>query len=387
MFLKVFYFIFIYYLCRDTFPKLQRRSLLEESIINKMNSKIIGVGNYIPSQAITNLFFDGHSFLDESGQILKQNNSIIAHKLKEITGIEERRYAEKEQNASDLGFFAAQKAIENSGIDPETLDYIIFAHNFGDVRFGTIQSDTIPSLASRVKHLLKIENNFCVAYDLLFGCPGWVEGIIQANAFIKSGIAKRCLVIGAETLSRVVDIHDRDSMIYADGAGAAILEVNNDSSGIRSHLSASFTLKEKDYLYFGKSYNAESCPTVRYIKMNGRKIYEFALLNVPSAMKKCFDESGLNIHQLKKIIIHQANEKMDEAIISRFYQLYDLPTAENIMPMVIHKLGNSSVATIPSLLAMILNGELPEHSIKKGDVILFASVGAGMNINAFVHQF
>lgn len=360
---------------------------MEESTINKMNSKIIGVGNYIPSQTITNLFFDSHSFLDESGQILKQNNSVIAHKLKEITGIEERRYAEKEQNASDLGFFAAQKAIENSGIAPETLDYIIFAHNFGDVRFGTIQSDTIPSLASRVKYLLKIENNFCVAYDLLFGCPGWVEGVIQANAFIKAGMAKRCLVIGAETLSRVVDIHDRDSMIYADGAGAAILEINSDSSGLKSHLSASFTLKEKDYLYFGKSYNTESCPTVRYIKMNGRKIYEFALLNVPSAMKKCFDESGFNIHQLKKIIIHQANEKMDEAIISRFYQLYDMPTAENIMPMVIHKLGNSSVATIPSLLTMILNGELPEHSIEKGDVVLFASVGAGMNINAFVHQF
>lgn len=352
-----------------------------------MNSKIIGVGNYIPTQTITNLFFDSHHFLDESGRILKQDNATIANKLKEITGIEERRYAQKEQNASDLGFYAAQKAIENSKIDPESLDYIIFAHNFGDVLHGTIQADTLPSLASRVKHLLKIENNFCVAYDILFGCPGWVEGVIQANAFIKAGMAKRCLVIGAETLSRVVDIHDRDSMIYADGAGAVIIEAREDSSGIKSHISASFTLKEKDYLYFGKSYNTDNCPNVRYIKMNGRKIYEFALSNVPTAMKKCFDESGFDIHQLKKIIIHQANEKMDEAIVDRFYQLYNTPAPENIMPMVIHKLGNSSVATIPSLLAMIVNGELPEHSLNKGDVALFASVGAGMNINAFVYQF
>lgn len=352
-----------------------------------MTSKIIGVGNYIPTKTITNLFFDTYNFLDESGESLKQDNATIADKLKEITGIEERRYAENEQVTSDLGFLAAQAAIENSGIDPETIDYIIFAHNFGDVRFGTIQSDMVPSLAARVKHLLKIENNFCVAYDVLFGCPGWIEGMIQGHAFIKAGIAKRCLVIGAEALSRVVDIHDRDSMIYADGAGAAILELSNDDSGIKSHLSASFTLREKDYLYFGKSYNNESCPDIRYIKMNGRKIYEFALMNVPKAMKKCFDESGYSIEQLNKIIIHQANEKMDEAIINRFYKLYGTPVPDDVMPMVIHKLGNSSVATIPSLLTMILNGELPQHKLQKGDIALFASVGAGMNINAFVYKF
>ncbi|MCS4302707.1 3-oxoacyl-ACP synthase III family protein [Chryseobacterium sp. BIGb0232] len=353
-----------------------------------MMTRIIGVGNYIPSEMITNLFFDKHIFLNEEGALLKENNASITEKLKKITGIEERRYAHSTQVTSDLGLIAAQAAIENAGIDPETLDYIIFAHNFGDVRFGTIQSDTVPSLAARVKHLLGIKNNFCVAYDVLFGCPGWIEGVIQANAFIKAGIAKRCLVIGAETLSRVVDIHDRDSMIYADGAGAAVLEVNtDDESGIKSHLSASFTFNEKDYLYFGKSYNNEKCPDTRYIKMDGRKIYEFALVNVPEAMKKCLDNSGYSINELDKIIIHQANEKMDEAIVSRFYQLYNVPVPENIMPMVIHKLGNSSVATIPSLLAMILKGELEQHELKKNDVVLFASVGAGMNINAFVYQF
>ncbi|WP_089691397.1 3-oxoacyl-ACP synthase III family protein [Chryseobacterium culicis] len=353
-----------------------------------MMTKIIGVGNYIPSETITNLFFDQHIFLNEQGVLLKENNASITDKLKKITGIEERRYAQSTQVTSDLGVIAARSAIENADIDPETLDYIIFAHNFGDVRFGTVQSDTVPSLAARVKHVLGIKNNFCVAYDVLFGCPGWIEGVIQAHAFIKSGMAKRCLVIGAETLSRVVDIHDRDSMIYADGAGAAVLEVNNDDdSGIKAHLSASYTLEEKDYLYFGKSYNNESCPDTRYIKMDGRKIYEFALVNVPDAMKRCLDSSGYSISQLNKIIIHQANEKMDEAIVNRFYQLYGIPVPENIMPMVIQKLGNSSVATIPSLLTMILQDELEHHKIQKGDVVLFASVGAGMNINAFVYKF
>lgn len=352
-----------------------------------MTSKIIGVGNYIPSETITNLFFDKHIFLNEQGDTLKEDNASITKKLQKITGIVERRYAHSDEVTSDLGLIAAQKAIENAKIDPETLDYIIFAHNFGDVKFGTIQSDMVPSLASRVKHLLKIKNNFCVAYDVLFGCPGWIEGVIQANAFIRSGMAKRCLVIGAETLSRVVDIHDRDSMIYADGAGAVVLEATDDESGILSHLSASFTFKEKDYLYFGKSYNNESCPDIKYIKMDGRKIYEFALLNVPEAMKQCLDKSGYSVTDLNKILIHQANEKMDEAIIERFYQLYNTPLPPNIMPMVIDKLGNSSVATIPSLLAMILNGELKEHHIQKDDIVLFASVGAGMNINAFVYKF
>lgn len=352
-----------------------------------MTSKIIGAGHYIPSQTITNLFFEKHQFLDAGGKKLNQDNATIAGKLKEITGIEERRYADNDQVASDLGFLAAQSALEDSGIDPETLDYIIFAHNYGDIRFGTVQSDTVPSLASRTKHLLQIKNNACVAYDILFGCPGWIEGVIQANAFIKSGIAKRCLVIGAETLSRVVDIHDRDSMIYADGAGAVVLEISTDESGIKSHLSNSFTLKEKDYLYFGKSNSNESCQDTKYIKMNGRKIYEFGLLNVPGAMKKCLDDSGYTIHQLNKIIIHQANEKMDEAIVRRFYELYDAPVPENVMPMVIHKLGNNSVATIPSLLAMILKGELPGHTLQKEDIVLFASLGAGMNINAIVYRF
>ncbi|GAA5089463.1 ketoacyl-ACP synthase III [Chryseobacterium ginsengisoli] len=352
-----------------------------------MTSKIIGVGNYIPSETITNLFFDKHIFLNEQGDALKEDNASITSKLQKITGIVERRYAHSDEVTSDLGLIAAQQAIEDAGIDPETLDYIIFAHNFGDVKFGTIQSDTVPSLASRVKHLLKIKNNFCVAYDVLFGCPGWIEGVIQANAFIRSGIAKKCLVIGAETLSRVSDIHDRDSMIYADGAGAVVLEATEDESGIQSHLSASFTFKEKDYLYFGKSYNNERCQDTKYIKMDGRKIYEFALVNVPEAMKQCLDKSGYSINDLNKIIIHQANEKMDEAIVERFYQLYNTPLPPNIMPMVIDKLGNSSVATIPSLLAMILRGELKEHQIEKNDIVLFASVGAGMNINAFVYKF
>jgi len=352
-----------------------------------MNIKITGVGSYIPDTIEKNENFHQHEFLNTDGSAIESSNEVIVDKFKAITGIIERRYAKSHLTASDLGFFAAEKAIADAKIDPETIDYIIVAHNFGDVKHNTIQSDILPCLASRVKHSLRIKNPKCVAYDILFGCPGWVEGVIQANAFIKAGIAKRCLVIGAETLSRVVDKHDRDSMIYSDGAGATIVEATNDEGGILAHESASFTYDEAYYLFFGNSNKQELCRDTRFIKMDGRKIYEFALNNVPNAMKTCLDNSGMDIKDVKKIFIHQANEKMDEAILKRFYRLYNADIPEDIMPMSIQTLGNSSVATIPTLYDLVKNNKLGNHSLNKGDVIIFASVGAGMHINAIVYKY
>jgi 3-oxoacyl-(acyl-carrier-protein) synthase III len=351
-----------------------------------MKIKIIGIGSYIPNKEVSNTDFDKHVFLNEDGTPFGYPNEVVIKKFKGITGIENRRYAEPQHTASDLAFFAAERALENANIDRETLDYIIFAHNFGDVKTGTHQTDILPSLATRVKNKLDIKNPKCVAYDILFGCPGWIEGVLQANAFIKSGMAKRVLVIGAETLSRVVDDHDRDSMIYSDGAGASILEASDDEAGLLSYESATYANDEANFLYFGKSYNPDLDPDIKYIKMYGRKIYEFALSQVPCAMKSCLDKSGIGIDEVKKILIHQANEKMDEAIIDRFYKLYDKTAPENIMPMSIHDLGNSSVATVPTLYDLILKGKIENHEINKGDVIIFASVGAGMNVNAFVYR-
>ncbi|PIF31508.1 3-oxoacyl-[acyl-carrier-protein] synthase-3 [Flavobacterium sp. 9] len=352
-----------------------------------MKIKIIGIGSYIPNKEVSNTDFGDHVFLNEDGTPFGYPNEVVIKKFKGITGIENRRYAEDQHTSSDLAYFAAERALENAKIDRETLDYIIFAHNFGDVKSGTNQSDILPSLATRVKNKLDIKNPKCVAYDILFGCPGWIEGVLQANAFIKSGMAKRVLVIGAETLSRVVDDHDRDSMIYSDGAGASILEASDDEAGLLSYESATFANDEANFLYFGKSYNPDLDPDIKYIKMYGRKIYEFALSQVPCAMKSCLDKSGIGIDDVKKILIHQANEKMDEAIIARFYKLYDRTAPENIMPMSIHDLGNSSVATVPTLYDLLIQGKLENHEINKGDVVIFASVGAGMNVNAFVYRY
>ena len=354
-----------------------------------ISSVIVGTGSYVPQNIVPNTEFMQHRFYEKSGELIPRDNAEIIAKFRDITDIEERRYASAEHTASDLGFFAASEAICSSGIDPETLDYIIVAHNYGDVKPGSNRPDLVPTLGSRIKHKLGIKNPDCVAYDLPFGCPGWLQGMIQADYYIRSGDAKRVLVIGTETLSRVTDPHDRDSMIYADGAGATLLEGRTGTdSGIIAHKAQTHTAAEAFYLYSGKSSNPELLSDDHFIKMDGRKIYEYALINVPLVIKQAMEKSGTDIGQVKKVLVHQANGKMDEAILRRLFKLYDISDAPlEVMPMIISKFGNSSVATIPTLLNLILNNNVENHEINPGDTVVFASVGAGMNINAMVYRF
>lgn len=353
-------------------------------------SVITGSGCFIPEHVKTNRDFTIHDFYDENHQRITSPPEMVVEKFRQITGIAERRYADPEVNSSDIAFLAAKAAVEDSGVDPETLDQIIVAHNFGNVIKHTIQTDILPAIASRVKHSLGIKNPNCVAYDLLFGCPGWLQGVIHADAFFKGGIAKKALVVGTETLSRVLDMYDRDSMIFSDGAGATVhewKEVGEDGPGQLSSRVQSHCNDEAYYLYLGKSNFPGSDPRVRYIKMKGRKVYEYAMQHVPLAMKGCLDDAGVPIQDLKKVFIHQANEKMDEGIIKRLYKLFgldDIP--HDLMPMSIHEYGNSSVATIPTLFDSVKRGDKEGHALNPGDVILFASVGAGMNINAVCYR-
>jgi 3-oxoacyl-[acyl-carrier-protein] synthase-3 len=351
-------------------------------------SIITGTGAYIPARIQSNDDFIKSVFFEEEGSPISHNSEVIIEKFTKITGIRERRYVTPDLNASDIGALAGKEAIADSGIDPETLDQIIVAHNFGDVDYGSVQSQSVPSLASRVKHLLKIRNPRCLAYDVIFGCPGWLQGMIQVHGFFRAGMAKKALIIGTETLSRVVDHSDRDSMIFADGAGACVLEAKEEGSG-RGILGASaqtHSLEEFEYIDMGPSYNRANGSNAIYIKMKGRKVYEYALKHVPVAIKQCLDDSGVSINEVNKILIHQANEKMDEEIVKRLYRLYEREAPEGVMPMSIQWLGNSSVATIPTLYHLVLKNQIPGQHISPGDLVVFASVGAGMNINAVCYR-
>ena len=353
-------------------------------------SLITGTGSYIPEKVVKNENFYQSKFYDKNGNPIEKPVAEVVEKFKEITEIEERRYVEDHYNTTDLGYLAALEAINDSGIDPETLDYIIVAHNFGDVRFGDHRVDIVPTIAARIKHKLGIKNADTVAYDLPFGCPGWVQGLIQADYFLKSGDASSALVIGAETISRVSDPYDIDSMIYADGAGAAVLQAfeSQEPVGMIAHKTRSDTLNHHRLLWMDQSYNPNHKPGELFLKMNGRKVYEYAITYVPLLVKECIEKAKVDISDIRKILVHQANGKMDEIILQKTMGLFKIKQySSDIMPMTISRHGNNSVATVPILLDWVKKHKLGNHAFHPGDYIILASVGAGMNINAIVYKF
>jgi len=354
-------------------------------------SVILGTGSYIPERRVHNDEFLENRFFTDYGEALDTaDNPKTITRFQEITDIGERRWATDDQVASDLGFLAAEKALESAGIDRETLDYIIFAHNFGDVLPDNRRCDFCPSLAARVKQRLAIANPECIAYDLPFGCPGWVQGVIQANYFLRSGDASRAMIIGGETLSRISDPHDRDSMIYSDGAGATIFEAREvgEEAGVLAHAARSDTIDHARLLWMGETYDQGNGDEVLYLKMYGRKLYNYALTTVPGVVKKSLDRAGLDLGDVKKVFLHQANAKMDDAILKRIFKLYGVTEIpEDIMPMTISWLGNSSVATVPTLVDLVARGEVDGQMVSPGDTVILASVGAGMNVNSVVYRW
>ncbi|MBI9061641.1 MAG: ketoacyl-ACP synthase III [Marinilabiliaceae bacterium] len=348
-----------------------------------------GTGSYIPPVVVSNDDFINNRFFNDDGTPIETPGQEIVEKFEQITDIAERRCAEKKHMTSDLAMFAGKAALEDAGFDPEKLDYIIVAHNLGDMRHGSNYPDVLPTMASRVKYKLGIKNPKTVAYDTIFGCPGWTQAMIQANYYIKSGDAKSALVIGADTLSRSMEPHDRDSMIFSDGAGAVLLEAreSNEPVGMLKHAAQTDTVEHIDLLHMGEGYNPELKGGNLFLKMYGRRLYNYALTNVPKLAKECLDINGLTLTDVKKVLIHQANAKMDEAILKRFFRLYGLRDADySVMPMTIRTLGNSSVATVPTLFDLICKGQLEGHDLNSGDYVLMTSVGAGMNINAFMYK-
>jgi len=352
------------------------------------NTIIIGSGSYIPNRLIGRDYFLNSEFYTDEGEKIDKPTEEIISKFVEITEIENRRYIEDDNSNSKIGYEAAKIALEDAKVDGEELDYIIYASNFGEVSTAGLVN-FMPNMAARVKNHLGIKNRKCITYDMIFGCPGWVEAMILADNLIKAKVAKTILVVGSETLSRVTDPYDRNKMIFADGAGAVVVEATDEENvGIIAHNTICDNGPELEYLVSASSLNKEADQKIFYIRMLGRKIYEYALKNVPVAIKETIDGAGLSIADVDKILIHQANAKMDYAMIDRLHKLYDIKEYDHsIAPMTIQQFGNSSVATIPTMFDLIIKGKMDGHSFKdKGNVVM-ASVGAGMNINAIVYKF
>ncbi|MCB1024036.1 MAG: ketoacyl-ACP synthase III [Acidobacteria bacterium] len=349
---------------------------------------IKGTGSKLPDLVVKNSDFIDNVFYDKNGVKNERSGEEIIAKLEAITGIRERRYVPFDQDSRPLMIEAGKLAVADSGLGANDLDGIIVAHNAGNILIGEQAFHTVPNMAAYLKHGLDITNHECFAYDILFACPGWLQAVIQAHQAIQAGDADNILVVGIEVASRMLDPHDLDSMILGDGCGAAVFSKGGENKGVLTHATFSHANKDLDNIYLGKSNNeklAGSC----WFKMNGKEVYRHATTWVPKVIKKALDKAKLGVTDVDMFLFHQANEKLILAIAKNLADLYDVDAADftGKLPMTIQFLGNTSVASIPTMLDLIVKKNLADHEIRKGDTVVMASVGAGMHCNAIVYRF
>lgn len=355
-----------------------------------MKTIIKGTGSHLPERRVTNAYFLDRQFMDENGVPNPKPTEEIVSKLEAITGIRERRYINDGDDSVPLMAQAAENAIADAGLNRNDIDGIIVAHNAGNMLQGRQGFHTVPNMAALLKNRLQITNYQCFAYDILFGCPGWLQGVIQAHQAIQMGDAHHVLVVGIEVASRLLDPHDLDSMILADGCGATIISAaNKDSgeSGVVAYTTYSHAQEDLGCIYLSGSYNPEiDAPTL--FKMNGKDVYKYATVWVPRVIKQALDKANLSASDVDMFLFHQANGKMLHAFANSLAQMYGTENLdlEGKIPTTIEFTGNTSVATIPNMLDMIRKGNLGDYALEKGQTVVMASVGAGMHCNALVYK-
>lgn len=354
-----------------------------------INSVIKGTGSLLPEMLVPNSHFESNEFYDRAGNRVEKSNAEIIDKLETITGIRERRYIPFDEDSTRLMTGASQRALDDAGIDAGQLSGIIVAHNAGNMIPQTGAFHTVPNLAAALKHLLDCKNYNCFAYDILFGCPGWLQAVIQAHQSILSGDSTHILVTGLEVASRLLDPHDVDSMILADGCGACVVSRSDTGSGgVLSYSTYSHAQDDNRIIFLGES-NKPGVEGSCYFHMNGREVYKYATEWVPKVIKDALDKAKIGISEVDIFLFHQANAKMLCAIAKNLADLCGLPhnAFDGKIPSTIEFLGNTSVATIPTMLDLIKKNELDGYAISKGQIAVMASVGAGMHCNALVYQF
>lgn len=350
-------------------------------------ASVVGVGACAPAIVLPNASFHSRVFFDRAGEPVKKTGAVVVERFREITGICERRHAPPEQTTSDLAARAGQEAIAAAGLRGEELDAIVVAHNWGDVGDDGVP-DAVPNLAARVKNKLGIRNRSCVAYDVVFGCSGWLQALIQADAFIRLNEMRNVLVIGADAISRVVDPDDVDSLLFGDGAGAAVVAAASDGSGLLAHASISHCEGDLSYLTMGTGYGPRGCEDPRrFLKMRGREVFRFAVRHVPPLVLKCLAKAGVELDSVSKILVHQANGRLVRAVVERTAELAGLALdVDTVAPLSVTSLGNCSVATIPMLWDAVASRRLPGHTLDPGSVVVLAAVGAGMHATCAAYR-
>jgi len=320
------------------------------------NSKIIGLGHYVPDNIVTN---------DDLSKIMDTNDQWI----QERTGIKERRWVKPGdgQSTFSMGLEAAKKAISNSGIKKEDLDLIVFATLSPDYYF--------PGPGVQVQEALEI--NTVAALDIRAQCSGFVYSISVADQFIKTGMAKNILVVGAEAQTKLIDksTKGRDiAVLFGDGAGAAILQKSNDQSQILStHLHCEGKNIKNLWMQApgtstGSWFKTNTFDSERFSPhMNGREVFRNAVKRFPEVINEALAHNKLSINDIKLIIPHQANFRISQAVANK------MNVDMKVVYSNIHKYGNTTAASIP----IALTEAVEEGHIIKGDYIILAAFGAG----------
>ena len=316
-----------------------------------MTTKIIGTGSAVPEQVVTN---------DDLSKVVETNDEWIRTR----TGIRERRIATEGSGTSHMAAEAARKALENAGISAEELDIIILATSSADCCF--------PSGACEVQ--AAIGASHAAAFDLSAACSGFVYALNTAHSFFKAGIYKTGLVIGADTLSKLIDWNDRGTcVLFGDGAGAAVVRAEETGSfhmtmgadGTRGSALACPGRTTGNFL-------TEKGPELGYMTMDGQEVFKFAVKTVPESINKVLAESETDIEEIKYFILHQANYRIFESIAKRL----KIPMEK--LPTNLERFGNTSGATIPILLDEMNR----EGKLQQGDKLILAGFGAGLTWGA-----
>ncbi|MCC6276667.1 MAG: ketoacyl-ACP synthase III [Oligoflexia bacterium] len=327
-----------------------------------MRTQILGVGHYLPEKRLTNADLE---------KMVETNDQWIV----ERTGIRERRIAPPEHATSDLATIAATRALSSAGVSPQDLDMIILATASGD--------HIMPAPACLVQARIGATN--CVAFDLSAACSGFVFAASVADKYIKSGTHKRILVIGAETLSRIVNWKDRETCIlFGDGAGAAVLgpaQTDSKSEILSEFLLADGTLSD---LLTNRAGGSRLPLThdlldqgAHLVTMKGRDIFKNAVRTMSKCASHCLEKASMTLDDVHWIIPHQANQRIIEAVAKQM----DIPREKIIMNL--ERTGNTSAASVPVALSEALENKI----IKRGDVILITVFGAGLTSGALLLRY
>ena len=325
--------------------------------MNNIGIKILSVGSYVPEKVLTN--FDLEKMVETSDEWISTR-----------TGIKERRIADKNECTSDLAYKAASKAIENAKISVDDIDLIILA---------TVSPDApMPATACYLQKKLKAFN--AVAFDISAACSGFIYGVTMAKAFISSGMYKRVLLVGVETLSRITDWTDRNTcVLFGDGAGAMIFEASQqDNDVISTYLGTDGSHTDILNIPAGGSVMPTSAQTVEqrlnFVKMVGKEVFKVAVSKMALAVNKAQELAGLTDNDINLYIPHQANLRIIEAVAKKAGV-----TKEKVY-INVHKYGNMSAATT----IVALDEAYRESKIKKGDLVELVAFGAGLTWGACI---